>query len=80
MSIDLLNRLMAPLGKEYCKIIYIIALFLFALGFLGLLSGIYCLFNKKNQKLGLYIIFNSLMTFFMYYLYRVIYSMCIKTL
>ncbi len=80
MSIAFLDNLMAPLGKEHCTVYYVLGLLTLFFAVLAVLNGLYQVLNKKTRQTGLLLIVNSLTMFFMYYLYRIVYSICIKTL
>lgn len=80
MPIPILDNIMAPLGKEHCMIYYILGLLTFIFAFIAVLNGLYQTINKKTRQTGLLLILNSLTMFFMYYLYRIVYSICIKSL
>ena len=74
------DNLMAPLGKEHCLIYYYLGIFILLFSSVHLILGVIKLFDKKNRQMGILFIINSLYGFFSYYLYRIIYSICIKTL
>tara|TARA_B110000483_G_C17951322_1_gene448387 strand:- start:64 stop:300 length:237 start_codon:yes stop_codon:yes gene_type:complete len=74
------DSIMSPLGREHCMIFYYIGLFVFFVSLIGLLLGLIKLFNKKTFDIGSLIILNSLGGFFSYYLYRIAYSMCVKSM
>jgi uncharacterized membrane-anchored protein len=80
MPMAFLDSLMAPLGKEHCTVYYVAGLVTLFWAVLALLNGVYQMLDKKSRITGLFLIFNSLTMFFMYYLYRIVYSICIKTL
>lgn len=70
------DGLMSPLGKEHCMLFYYIGYFCLAavfLAFMGIIIGLY----KKNYKLTGLAIYFSLIFVFVYYFYRVIYSICL---
>ena len=77
---NVFDSIMSPLGREHCMIFYYIGLFIFFISLIGLLLGLIKLFNKKTFDIGGLIILNSLAGFFSYYLYRIIYSMCVKSM
>ena len=77
---NVFNSIMSPLGREHCMIFYYIGLFIFFGSLVSLLLGLIKLFNKKTSDIGGLIILNSLGGFFSYYLYRIIYSMCVKSM
>lgn len=83
----LFDNIMGPLDKSYCVITYGLGLLVLFLAILNLLGGLYILFFKsgtKNNKTyylgGIATIFYSLLLFLSYYLYRIIYNICIKIL
>jgi hypothetical protein len=71
---------MAPLGKEHCMIFYYLGLMTLFFAIFAVGIGIVYLFDKKTRMPGFILMLNSFTMFFMYYLYRIIYSICIKTL
>jgi len=77
---NVFDSIMSPLGKEHCMIFYYIGLFIFFVSLVGLLLGFIKLFNKKTFDIGSLIIINSLGGFISYYLYRIAYSMCVKSM
>lgn len=72
--------LMAPLGKEHCMILYYIGLLNFFFALIALITGFTSLFDKKTRDRGGLLIMNSVVLFIMYYLYRIVYSMCVKSM
>ena len=75
-----LDRLMAPLGKDYCMLFYIlgicgILLSLFSFG--GLISGI---FMKSPGYVTMLYIFPFVYGIFLYYINRIQYSICIAAI
>jgi len=80
MTMSLLDSLMAPLGKEHCRIYYIVGLITLFFAILAVFNGVYQLLDKKSRSTGVLLIINSFTMFLMYYLYRILYSMCIKSL
>lgn len=77
---NVFDSIMSPLGREHCMIFYYIGLVIFFFALVGLIIGLIKLFNKKTVNVGGLAIINSLSGFFMYYLYRIAYSMCVKSL
>ncbi len=77
---NFLDSLMAPLGREHCTVYYILGLVTLFFAVISVVNGLFNMFDKKNKKTGLLFIANSLTMFFMYYLYRIVYSICIKAL
>ena len=80
MPMAFLDSLMAPLGKEHCTVYYFLGLLTLFFAVFAVLNGIYQMLDKKSRTNGMFLILNSLTMFFMYYLYRIVYSICIKTL
>ena len=77
---NIFNSLMAPLGKEHCMVFYIFALFSLFLAVLALVRGFAFFTDKKTSNLGMILMFNSVTLFLGYYIYRVLYSMCSRSL
>jgi hypothetical protein len=77
---NFLNSLMAPLGKEHCMVFYLFASFSLFLAVLALVRGFAFFTNKKTSNLGMILMFNSITLFLGYYIYRVLYSMCSRSL
>ncbi len=77
---NIFDSIMSPLGREHCMIFYYIGLVIFFSSLIGLLLGLIKLFNKKTFDIGGLIFLNSLGGFFSYYLYRIVYSMCVKSM
>ena len=67
------DRLMAPLGKDYCALFYYLALF----AVIGFVMGF---FQKKSRyAMGAYFM-SFISNILMYYFLRIYYSMCIASL
>ena len=77
---NVFNNLMAPLGKEHCMILYYLGIFTFIFALIYIIVGVVKLFDKKSRDLGVMYIFSSFYGFFSYYLYRIVYSMCVKSM
>ena len=78
-----LNNLMAPLGREHCLIYWVFGIMAFIGAVLILVQGLYMMLTggKGNRRyIGMGLVINSLWVFLTYYLYRIIYSICNKTL
>lgn len=67
---------MTPLGKEHCMIFYIFGLFSLLSALIYLVRGFLSALNKKSQYMFFENIWKALMSFFIYYLYRIYYSIC----
>ena len=82
------DGIMGPLDKSYCVFVYALGVIVFLLAVAGLFSGVFLLLFKsgdKNLKTvflsgGIATILNSLVLFVSYYLYRIVYNICIKVL
>ena len=74
------DSLMAPLSREHCMIIFYLGIINLFFAVLLLVSGVFNLFDKKSMNKGGVLLINAFVAFFMYYLYRIAYSICIKTL
>ena len=77
---NLFNSLMAPLGKEHCMIYYVFGLFSLLIAIITLVRSLMYLTNKKTNDLGMILLVNSLGLFLSYYLYRILYSICSRSL
>ena len=80
MTSNIFNSLMGPLDKKHCNILFYLGIFVLFLAILGFGNGIYFLLNKKTRHIGLATLFNSLFLVLFYYVYRILYNICIKTL
>lgn len=74
------DSIMSPLGREHCMIFYYIGLVIFFSSLIGILIGIIYLFDKKSRQVGLFSIIQGILGLFSYYLYRISYSMCVKSM
>lgn len=70
------ESLMSPLGKEHCMLFYYIGYFCLAALLLAFIVIIMSLYKKNYRITGLAIYF-SIIFVFMYYFYRVVYSICL---
>ena len=77
---SLFDGIMSPLGKEHCTIYYLLGVLMFFFAVISLVTGLLNLFDKKSRQQGYLFLVNSVTMFFTYYLYRIIHSICIKTL
>ena len=77
---QLFDSLMAPLGKEHCMILYYLGVIHIVFALIVLISGLVMLFNKKTRLIALAYMINAFVLGFMYYLFRIYYHVCIKTL
>ena len=74
------DSLMKPLGKEHCMIFYIFGLLSLLFALIHLVRGFLSTLNKKTQYMFFENIWKALMSFFIYYLYRINYSICSSAL
>lgn len=74
------DNLMTPLSVDHCNILYFIGIFMFIFAFIYVITGLIKIFDRKTREIGIMYILNSLFGFFSYYLYRIIYSMCVKSM
>jgi len=77
---NIFNGIMQPLGKEHCMILYYLGVVNFFFGLVILCLALYSLFDKKTTDRAGMLLLQSFVTFFMYYLYRIAYSICVKSL
>tara|TARA_B110000014_G_C19654133_1_gene344248 strand:+ start:328 stop:564 length:237 start_codon:yes stop_codon:yes gene_type:complete len=77
---NFLDNLMAPLSREHCMIIFYLGIISLFFAAVLLVSGVLSLFDKKTMNRGGIFLVQSFVYFFMYYLYRISYSVCIKAL
>ena len=77
---NFLDELMAPLGREHCAIYYVFGLFSFFMAIVALIRAVFFFVDKKTSDLGMILLFNSLGLFLGYYIYRILYSICMRSL
>ena len=77
---NFLDNLMAPLGREHCMVYYYLGLFTLFFAVLAVVNGLLNVINKKSRDKRVLLLLISLTLFFMYYLYRITYSICSKSL
>jgi hypothetical protein len=74
------DSLMAPLGKDYCMLFYIVGIFALLLALFSFAAFVAGFFQKKSAYvMGAYFI-SSISYILMYYTSRLYYSICIATL
>lgn len=84
----LFDNFMGPIDKSYCVIFYGLGILLFIFALFALFSGIYLTLFKSGDKnartvyisTGIISIVQSFIFFIAYYLYRIVYNICIKVL
>lgn len=74
------DTIMSPLGKENCSIYYFLGIFIFIYAFITLVTALIKLINKNSRQTGFILLLNSISMFISYYLTRIMYSICIKSL
>jgi hypothetical protein len=74
------DSLMKPLGKEHCLVFYIFGLLSLLSALIYLVRGFLSVLDKKNQNMFFEYVWRALMSFFIYYLYRINYSICSNAL
>ena len=74
------NQLFEPLDVNYCNYFYFSSVFGFILMCIMCLGLISTLFNKKSQISGGAFVTLIIQGFFIYFINRLMYSMCIKSL
>tara|TARA_B100001093_G_scaffold391359_1_gene377774 strand:- start:2542 stop:2778 length:237 start_codon:yes stop_codon:yes gene_type:complete len=74
------DSLMAPLSRDHCMIIFYLGIVNLFFAVALLVTSVFNLFDKKTMSRGGVLLINSFVAFFMYYLYRIAYSICIKAL
>ena len=77
---NILDNLMAPLSRDHCMIIYYLGILTFIFGVIFFISGIFSLFDKKTRNYGGLFLLMGIKMLIIYYLYRIAYSICIKSL
>ena len=77
---NLFANLMTPLGKDHCMILYYLGIFNFILGLIVALTALMKLFDRKSRSVAVVGLLNAFVLFFMYYLYRISYSICVRSL
>ncbi len=80
MTANFLSNLMSPLGREHCMLFFYIGFLFLFLTMIMVLVGVFNLFDSKTRMTGAMMLVNSISTFFIYYVYRILYSICSKVL
>ena len=80
---NLMNFFFGPLNKEYCLYFYVLSI-IFGITFLLLAIGVLIAIIKDYKKIDLKIGFNLILllinAFLVYFVNRLLYSMCSKSL
>ena len=79
---DFMNYFFGPLPREYCLYYYFLAVISALLFVITLLSFTFTIFKSKQIKSGMWLaMLNVLITIFMsYFISRLMYTICIKSL
>ena len=79
---DFMNYFFGPLPREYCLYYYFLAVISAVLFVITLLSFAFTIFKSKQIKTGMWLsMLNVLITIFMsYFISRLMYTICIKSL
>ncbi len=77
---SLISEIMSPLSKDHCMIFYYLGFICFFLSITTICFTIIIFFNNKNKMPGLLLLSQSIMYILGYYIYRILYSICIKTI
>ena len=73
----MLDSLFGPLGKENCVVFQIVSVFSFVMFLILLVLGI---MSAKKNKAFLGVILGATSPLVLYYIYRLLYSMCLGSL
>ena len=74
------DRLMAPLGKDYCALFYYLGLLSLFLALFAVVGFVMGFFQKKSgYAMGSYFM-SFISNILMYYFLRIYYSMCVASL
>ena len=80
---NLMNFFFGPLNKEYCLYFYVLSI-IFGITFLLLVIGVLIVIIKDYKKIDLKIGFNLILllinAFLVYFVNRLLYSMCSRSL
>lgn len=75
-----------PLTKSHCELFYYLAMLIVFVGAFAIGGSLYTVYLKRNEKGKAFAFFSmlsvsfmALMYWYVYYLYRILYSMCIRT-
>jgi hypothetical protein len=79
---DLMNYFFGPLSKEYCLYYYFLAVISAVIFVLTFLSFVMLVIKSKKIKAGMWLgMFNTLLSIFIgYFVSRLLYTMCVKSL
>jgi hypothetical protein len=79
---DLMNYFFGPLPKEYCLYYYFLAVISAVIFILTFLSFVILVIKSKKIKAGMWLgMFNTLLSIFIgYFVSRLLYTMCVKSL
>jgi len=69
-----MNDLFSPLGKENCLVFYLLSVLMFVIFVVAIVSALFMKNGRVNMMMA------SLSPLVAYYMYRLLYSMCEKSL
>ena len=79
---DMMELLFSPLPKKYCDYFYFVSVFMYIIFLFSVISFVGLLFAKKSLPLTVYglNLFVVLYNFILYFVARLLYSMCVNSL
>ena len=79
---DIMEYLFSPLPKKYCDYFYFVSVFMYILFLFSVFNFIGLFLTKKSQSLTVYglSLFVALYNFLLYFVTRLLYSMCVNSL
>lgn len=78
---ELMNTLFGPLGGDQCNFFYFIMIFMFALFVMVIVSGFSLGITRGRNSMWYVSVIGASITYFvLYYISRLLYSMCSKSL
>lgn len=79
---DIMEYLFSPLPKKYCDYFYFVSVFMYILFLFSVFNFIGLFLTKKSQPLTVYgvSLFVALYNFLLYFVTRLLYSMCVNSL
>jgi hypothetical protein len=79
---DIMEYLFGPLPKKYCDYFYFVSIFMYIIFLFSVFSFIGLFFAKKSLPLTAYVLnlFIVLYNFVLYFVSRLLHSMCVNSL
>jgi len=75
------SNIMAPLSKPYCDYYYYLGIIGFVLLIYSIIVCVFDIFTVKDKSMVIkYCFINIVSAFFMYFINRLLYSMCVNSL